>query len=45
MSTLKINAHVCIYFLPVVNVAKCVELTITECNLDGFLGIRVEKSR
>ena len=39
-SHFKINARVCIFFLPV-HVGKWVELTLTECKLDGFLVISV----
>ena len=44
MSYFKINAQVCIFSLTVVKVGKYVELTIVECELDGFLVIRVWKS-
>lgn len=34
ISYFKINAVVCIFFLPVVNVYKCVELAIIQSKLD-----------
>ena len=41
MSDFKMYAEVWIVFLPVVKVGKCVELTIIEYKLDGFLVIGV----
>ena len=41
MKNFKINAHICIFSLADLIMDHCVELTILQGKLDGFLVIRV----
>ena len=45
ISNCKTNLQVCIFFLPVVNVGKCVQLTTIECKLDRFFKISIQTKK